>query len=139
MPEPTSDKKQIGLTAAGSMALEQLMSAELFASETDAYKFAIAYSLAKGYGPDQAPEGGYQTKFNAAGGLDVYQEIRDLIAFLRPGDASHPYATAERLAEVGVTELAARVAAHESMADVLEEFTVTSNAADSLPPTPAGA
>ena len=122
MPEPTSDKKQIGLTPAGGIALDQLMSAGLFASETDAYKVAIAYSLAKGYEPSQAPDGGYQTKFNAAGGLDVYQEIRDLIAILRPQDALHPYATAERLAEIGVTELASRVAAHESVADILAEF-----------------
>jgi hypothetical protein len=133
MPEPTSDKKQIGLTPAGSIALEQLMSAGLFATETDAYKVAIAYSLARDYDPRTAPEGGYQTKFNAAGGLDVYQEIRDLIAILRPQDASHPYATAERLAEIGVTELAARVAAHETVADILAEFAADSSSGNRRP------
>ncbi len=117
-----ADKKQIGLTPAGNAALAQLMDAELFATETDAYKVGIAYSLGKGLDPDEAPESGYQTKFNAAGGLDVYQEIRDVIGILRPRDADRPYATAERLAELGVTALAERIAAHESLADILAGF-----------------
>jgi hypothetical protein len=122
MAESVSDKKQIGLTATGSVALDQLMEAELFATETDAYRIGIAYALAKGLDPTGAPDGGYQTKFNAAGGLDTYQEIRDLISILRPQDAGRPYATAERLAELGITALAERTAAHESMADILNEF-----------------
>lgn len=78
MPDSVSDKKQIGLTPAGSAALDQLMDEELFATETDAYRVGITYALAKGLDPTDAPESGYQTKFNAAGGLDTYQEIRDL-------------------------------------------------------------
>src|SRR5829696_10408053 len=119
-----TDKKQIGLTAAGNAALAQLMDAKLFASETDAYKVGITYALGKGLSPDDAPDRGYQTKFNAAGGLDVYHEIRDVIAILRPSDADRPYATAERLAELGITALAERVALHENPADILAEFTV---------------
>ena len=132
MADGVGDKKQIGLTNSGNDALAQLMEAGLFATETDAYKVGIAYALAKGLDPDSAPDRGYQTKFNAAGGLDVYQEIRDLIAILRPEDASRPYSTAEKLAELGVTEMAGRIAAHESMAEVLAEF--DSNVGE---PTPA--
>lgn len=119
------DKRQIGLTPAGNAALAHLMDSGLFAQETDAYRFAIAYSLAKGWNVSDAPEGGYQTKFNAAGGLDVYQEIRDLISMLRPEYGERPYASAERLAELGVTDLARRFSANESMADILGEFDMT--------------
>jgi len=122
MAEPVDDKKQIGLTAAGNVALAVLMDAELFATETDAYKFAIAYSLAKGDDPSNAPEGGYQTKFNAAGGLDVYGEIRDLISILRPEQKDRPYATSERLAELGLVAVAGRINAHDSLASVISEI-----------------
>ena len=40
-----------------------------FATETDAYKFGISYAIAAGLDPDEAPPGGYNTKFNAGGGL----------------------------------------------------------------------
>lgn len=117
-----SEKKQIGLTAAGNLALEQLMLAGLFATETDAYKVGITYALAKECDPSMAPERGYQTKFNAAGGLDLYGQISELITVLRPADAAHPYATAERLAEIGISEIVSRIESHESLADILEEF-----------------
>jgi hypothetical protein len=122
MTEIVDDKKQIGLTAAGNVALGVLMDADLFATETDAYRFAIAYSLAKGEDPSNAPEGGYQTKFNAAGGLDVYGEIRDLITILRPEQKDRPYATSERLAELGLVALASRINAHDSLASVISEI-----------------
>jgi hypothetical protein len=117
-----AEKKQIGLTTAGNASLAILMEAGLFGTETDAYKVAIAYALAKDLDPAVAPDGGYQTKFNAAGGLDVYNEIRDLIMILRPQDADHPYAAAERLAELGIGALASRIAAQESLGDILHEF-----------------
>lgn len=118
----TSDKKQIGLTLAGSEALAELMEKRLFHSETDAYKCGIAYALGRGLSLGDAPDGGYQTKFNAAGGLDTYQELRDLISVLLPEASERPYAAAEKLAELGITALAARLSAHENLADVLAEF-----------------
>lgn len=128
-----ADKKQIGLTPDGAAALAELMEAGLFSTETDAYRCGIAYALGMGLPPDSAPDGGYQTKFNAAGGLDTYQEIRDLIAVLRPEDADRPYATAEKLAELGITAMAARVAAHESLSDVLAELDAPSDAGEGIP------
>src|SRR5690242_20572478 len=122
-----ADKKQIGLTREGGEALDELMDAKLFSSEMDAYRCGIGYALGMNLDVEAAPDGGYQTKFNAAGGLDTYQEIRDLIATLRPNDADRPYATAEKLAELGITEMAARVAAHESLSDVLAELDVVSD------------
>ena len=130
-----ADKKQIGLTADGGAALAELMEAKLFNTEMDAYRCGITYALGMGLDPEAAPEGGYQTKFNAAGGLDTYQEIRDLIVVLRSNEADRPYATAEKLAELGITAMAARVAAHESLSEVLAELDFTPEV-DELPPEP---
>lgn len=126
--EKSKDKLQIGLTTVGSSALEQVMTDGLFGTESDAYKFAIAFALGSGIDPSNAADGGYQTKFNAAGGLDRDGTVRDLIAIVRPHDANRPYATAERLAEAGLIELARRLGAHESLADILED--ITSDPAD---------
>jgi hypothetical protein len=116
-----SDKAQIGLTPAGNQALQALMTADLFEAEGDAYKFAIAYSLACEFEPTLAADGGYQTKFNAQGGLDREGIVRDLIAALRPDDSARPYATAERLAEIGLIDLARRIEGHESLAEILAQ------------------
>ena len=113
------DKRQIGLTSAGQTALEVLMADGRFATETDAYKFGISYAIAAGLDPDDAPPGGYNTKFNAGGGLDIDGVIRDLIDVLAVGDPARPYATAEKLAELGVTAVARRLEGSESLADIM--------------------
>jgi hypothetical protein len=113
------DKRQIGLTSAGQTALEVLMTDGRFAEQTDAYKFGISYAIAAGLDPDEAPTGGYNTKFNAGGGLDIDGVIRDLIDVLAVGDPSRPYATAEKLAELGVTAIARRLEGNESLADIM--------------------
>jgi hypothetical protein len=116
------DKRQIGLTPAGQTALEVMMADGRFATETDAYKFGISYAIAAGLDPENAPLGGYNTKFNASGGLDIGGVIRDLIEVLEVGDPKRPYATAEKLAELGVTEVARRLEGNESLADVMENI-----------------
>lgn len=113
------DKKQIGLTKAGQEALTVLMAEDRFASESDAYKFGIAYAIATDLKPEDAPEGGYGTKFNAAGGIDIDRVIADLLRVLQAGDPERPYTTAERLAEAGITALAQRIENHESLAEIL--------------------
>jgi hypothetical protein len=122
IPSPADDKKQIGLTLAGSKALARLMAEGLFAIEGDAYKFGIAYAVAMGIDPGDAPDSGYATKFNATGGLDREGLVRDLLSVLNIGDATRPYATAERLAEVGLAALVKRIEAHESLAEILQEL-----------------
>lgn len=121
-PSAPGDKKQIGLTLAGSKALARLMAEGLFAIEGDAYKFGIAYAVAMGIDPEDAPDSGYGTKFNATGGLDREGLVRDLLSVLNVGDPTRPYATAERLAEVGLTALVRRIEAHESLAEILQEM-----------------
>jgi hypothetical protein len=113
------DKRQIGLTSTGQAAIEVLVTDGLFASETDAYKFGISYAIAAGLDLDEAPSGGYTTKYNAMGGIDIDGVIRDLIEVLGVGDPGRPYATAEKLAELGVTEVARRLEGSESLADIM--------------------
>jgi hypothetical protein len=113
------DKRQIGLTSIGQAALEVLMADGRFAEQTDAYKFGISYAIAAGFDPDEAPTGGYNTKFNAGGGLDIDGVIRDLINVLSVGDPERPYATSEKLAELGITAIARRLEGNESLADIM--------------------
>ncbi|WP_349878825.1 hypothetical protein ABIH81_02475 [Micromonospora sp. HUAS YX12] len=122
MPPLREDKKQIGLTKVGKEALAALTAEDRFASESDAYKFAIAYAIAKDMSPDDAPDGGYETKFNAAGGLDLDGVLRNLLLVLEVGDPAKPYTTAERLAEVGICALARRIEDHESLAEIMAEL-----------------
>jgi hypothetical protein len=118
---PSEDKKQIGLTAVGQEALEIMMAEDRFATESDAYRFGITYAIAAALDLEEAPQGGYATKFNAAGGLDLGNGIRDLLDVLGIGDPQRPYATAEKLAELGITDIARRLQGSESLADILAD------------------
>jgi hypothetical protein len=118
------DKQQVGLTPTGNEAIEVLAPETrdgLFASQTDAYRFAIAYAVAAGLDPADAPPGGYVTKFSALGTLESGSSIRDLIEILGIGETSRPFATAEKLAELGVREIARRLEGNESLADIMHE------------------
>lgn len=124
MAKGQDDKQQIGLTSAGNDAIEALApdgGGGLFASQTDAYRFAISYAIAMGLDPAEAPPGGYSTKFNALGTLESGSSIRDLIDILGVGDTSRPFATAERLAELGIREISRRLEGNESLADIMSE------------------
>jgi hypothetical protein len=115
------DKQQIGLTATGDDALQVLLADGRFANQTDAYRFAISYAIAAGLDPADAPQGGYNTKFNALGTLESGSSIQDLIGILGVGETNRPFATAEKLAELGVREIARRLEGNESLADILVE------------------
>ncbi|MDG4754607.1 hypothetical protein AB0N38_02245 [Micromonospora aurantiaca] len=121
MTSSTDDKQQIGLTSDGAKALERLMREGTFATEGDAYKFSIAYALATEREPADAPAGGYQTKFNASGGLDRDGAVRDLVVLLRPEDSARPYATAEKLAEVGVRSVAEMLETNVGLAEIVRQ------------------
>lgn len=114
-----ADKKQIGLTPEGNQALDSLMLLGLFEAEVDAYRFAITYAIAAGLRLEDAPKSGYVTKYAATGTLDQPGIIRDLLSILGIGEVQRPYATAERLAELGVRALATRIEAHEALDSIL--------------------
>lgn len=53
------------------------------------------------------------------GGIDIDGIIRDLIDVLAVGDPGRPYATAEKLAELGNTAIGKRLEESESLADIM--------------------
>lgn len=122
MAKAQDDKQQIGLTATGDEAIK-ILSPDWFASQTDAYRFAIAYAIAADLNIDDAPQSGYQTKYNALGTLESGSSLRDLLEILGVGDAQRPFATAERLAELGVRDIARRLEGNENMADIMASVT----------------
>lgn len=117
------DKQQIGLTADGQRAIEILMAEDLFDTETDAYKIGISYAIAAGLEPGSAPTGGYTTKFNARGGIDSDGRVSEVIETLGIGETGRTYATAERLAELGITVIARRLQGSENLADIISNPT----------------
>jgi len=120
MAKSQDDKQQIGLTEEADEAIKALAESH-FASQTDAYRFAIAYAIASGLDPADAPQGGYVTKYNALGTLESGSSLRDLLEILDVGDRDRPFATAEKLAELGVREIARRLEGNESLADIMAD------------------
>ena len=56
--------------------------------------------------------------------MESGSSIRDLIDILGIGESSRPFATAEKLAELGVREIARRLEGNESLADIMSEVSV---------------
>jgi hypothetical protein len=115
------DKQQIGLTPEANDAIAQIATDHFGGSQQDAYRFAIAYAIGAGLDLDDAPQGGYTTKFSALGTLETGTSLRDLLEILQIGEPNRPFATAEKLAELGVREIATRLEGNETLADLLEE------------------
>ena len=129
MPVDKDDKQQIGLTNEANDAIAQIANDYFGGSQQDAYRFAIAYAIGAGLDLDDAPQGGYVTKFNALGTLEMGTSIRDLLEILEIGDLGRPFATSEKLADLGVREIARRLEGNETLADLLIE--VAESEADS--------
>ena len=119
------DKQQIGLTPEANDAIAQIAGDHFGGSQQDAYRFAIAYAIGANLDLDDAPQGGYVTKFNALGTLETGTSIRDLLEILQIGDSARPFATAEKLAELGVRDMARRLDGNETLADLLDEVTAS--------------
>lgn len=113
------DKQQIGLTPEANDDITKIADEHFGGSQQDAYRFAIAYAIGAGLNLDVAPQGGYVTKFNALGTLETGTSIRDLLEILQIGDVARPFATAEKLAEIGIRDIARRLEGNETLADLL--------------------
>ncbi|MCC6497154.1 MAG: hypothetical protein IT193_12955 [Propionibacteriaceae bacterium] len=113
------DKQQIGLTPESNEAIATIAADYFGGSQQDAYRFAIAYAVGADLDLNTAPQGGYTTKFSALGTLETGSSIRDLLEILRIGEIGRPFATAEKLAELGVRDIARRLAGNETLADFL--------------------
>lgn len=119
------DKQQIGLTPEANDAIAQIATDHFGGSQQDAYRFAIAYAIGADLDLDDAPQGGYVTKFNALGTLETGTSIRDLLEILQIGEPARPFATAEKLADLGVSDIARRLEGNETLADLLDEVTAS--------------
>lgn len=122
------DKQQIGLTPEANDAIATIATDHFGGSQQDAYRFAIAYAIGAGLDLDDAPQGGYTTKFSALGTLETGTSLRDLLEILQIGEPSRPFATAEKLAELGVREIARRLEGNETLADLLAEVAAVTEA-----------
>lgn len=113
------DKQQIGLTGEADDAIRDIAANYFGGSQKDAYLFAIAYAIGADLDPASAPSGGYTTKFNGIGTLDPTGSVRELLEILAIGDPARPLATMERLAEVGVRDIARKLEGNETVADIM--------------------
>ena len=128
MASEKDDKQQIGLTPEANDDIAKIAAEHFGGSQQDAYRFAIAYAIGAGLDLDRAPQGGYVTKFNALGTLETGTSIRDLLDILQIGDPGRPFATAEKLAELGIRDIARRLEGNETLADLLSEVSGTDEA-----------
>lgn len=119
MASDKDDKQQIGLTPEANDAIAQIATDYFGGSQQDAYRFAVSYAIGAGLDLDDAPQGGYVTKFSALGTLETGTSIRDLLEILEIGEPARPFATAEKLAELGVRDIARRLEGNETLADLL--------------------
>lgn len=120
MAKHQDDKQQIGLTPEANESIAEIAIAHFGGSQQDAYRFAISYAIAADLDLAAAPQSGYVTKYNALGTLESGSSLRDLLEILKVGDPSRPFATAEKLAELGVRDIARRLNGSETLADILE-------------------
>ena len=119
MAKAQDDKQQIGLTPETDESIKEIAITYFGGSQQDAYRFAISYAIAAGLDPAEAPQSGYVTKYNALGTLESGSSLRDLLEILDVGDPNRPFATAEKLAELGVREIAERLEGNESFAEIM--------------------
>lgn len=112
------DKKQIGLTAEANEAIIDIAEEHFGGNAQDAYRFAITYAIGAGLDINEAPTGGYTTKYHAEA-VESGNSLRDLFQILGIGDPDRPFATAEKLAEIGIRDMARRLEGNETFADLL--------------------
>jgi Arc/MetJ-type ribon-helix-helix transcriptional regulator len=98
----------IGLGPEAHEELKQLKTSGLFREMADAYRFAIAYALAREADAGSLPDVGGQTIFNI-GTVDPDRAIFAAVSAFRGPIREPVYRTAERLAEWGVREIALRM------------------------------
>jgi hypothetical protein len=95
----TSDLAQIGLSLEGKERLDRLRDDGYFNELRDAYRFAVAFALAKGGTPSEI-QSTRRTMF-AIATVDPDGTLATAIGELLPCNEVAPYRWAERLAEAG--------------------------------------
>jgi hypothetical protein len=93
----------VGLTSEGSLALKKIMSSNWFLDEKDAFKFAVAFAIARDLDETQEPAGSFTTIWNR-GTLDPDDQLGSLVALLRaPKDL---WDSVRRLGDAGLRTMA---------------------------------
>jgi hypothetical protein len=116
------DKTQIGLSSEGNSHIKHLQQEyELFDDEQDAYRFAIAYAVAKKFTENDLPEITERKNKFGTGSIDKDGKIRDLIRIYMPEHSSRPYAMAEILAEIGLFHLHSALDEGKTLTDLLKD------------------
>lgn len=113
------DKVQVGLGQDADGALKDLVTNGVFPSESVGYRFGVAYALSQGIDPADVEIVANKTKF-ASTGVDPDTRLLTLVRAFMP-DCERPYWAAEKLADWGIRDLARRLAAQESLADIIDE------------------
>lgn len=120
-PAEHGDKAQIGITPTAEGHLDELMKTGWFADRQDAYRVAIGVALSRRLEPSASDMIGLRTAYNFTGGIDRDGKLRQLIAVLRPSEATRPALFSERLAHAGLAFLFDRlVTACGTLADALD-------------------
>lgn len=128
------DKKQIGLTPEANEAIATIATEHFGGSQQDAYRFAISYAIGAELNLDDAPQGGYTTKYHAEA-VESGTSLHDLFDILNIGDPARPFATAEKLAELGIRDMARRLDGNETLADLMAEAPEETEASSQAVPT----
>jgi len=102
------DRSQLGLSEQGIADREYIQEMLGLKDLQDGYRLAVAVALAKGLPP--ASEARRTTAYGAAV-LDNTGALRASVLALRADHGGRPYALLERLAEAGLRDIAAHLAA----------------------------
>ena len=114
-----ADKQQIGLTQTGNDVIEPIAKEYFGGSQKEAYLFAISFAIGADLDIVSAPQGGYTTKYNGIGTIDPTGSVRKLLEILNIGERDRPLATMEKLADIGIRDIARRLSGNETMAEIM--------------------
>lgn len=115
-----ADPAQIGIGEVAHYKLEKLYADNLFPEMRSAYKFAVAYALARGARPGKL-ESARKNVFSVST-IDADGLLKLAIETLYPVGEESPYRIAERLADWGITEITRQIYEEfQSVGDLLPE------------------
>ena len=104
MAERRDDKITLGVTPAGTAALEEIMGTGWFEEEMDAFRVAISLAFAHNLLKEPSEMTGVSTKWNV-GTIDPDGLLRTMVVLLSDGNGERPYAHAEARAAAGLEYL----------------------------------
>lgn len=112
------DRTTVGASAQGRHVMKWLKEEEIFPTEMDAYRFAIALGISLGRRTSLV---GRQTSFNV-GSFDADGAVAALVQCMISAETGQAYRAAEELAETGFAQMAKAIEVGEfRFSDMLEK------------------